>query len=185
VRHGLTAAALLLALAGCGGTQPGGPDRPGRGSPPDGLASGAVSPPDADGTSRTGGEPLPGVDPCALAPGAALARLQLANPRSKVVAGVRACRYRHDGATLADTYTVSVEILPRVGLHDLVGSDMRLMTINGRPAKGGFDTTGACVVSLELTATSRVDTVAVGGEVKGGCRLANDLAVAVEPRLPS
>jgi len=130
-------------------------------------------------------DPLAGVDPCTLVPAAALTRLRLADGASKTLGKARACQWRHEGATLRDSYTVSVEIYSTVGIDDLIADDARSTTVNGRPAKTASESQGACVVSLRLTDSSRVDNTAIGGEKAGACRLASELAAAVEPGLPS
>ncbi|MFC0533679.1 DUF3558 family protein [Phytohabitans kaempferiae] len=177
----LTAAALL-ALAGCGGSAPSAAppattvatrDTPAPLSP----STSAPSPSEAAGQ-------LSDVDPCALLPEPAVARLGLTDATPKTLGQARVCRWRHEGTTLSDSFTVGVEIFERLGLDDLVATDIRATTVGDRPARSFTGPAGGCGMSLGVGTTARVDTTAVGGDEATACRLAAEMARAVEPSLP-
>jgi hypothetical protein len=180
--------AILFATAGCGGSEPVELDRSGGRAKPDGIPSTptpAGTSPSAEASGESAADPLAGVDPCTLVPAAVLTRLHLEDQTSKTLGKARVCRWRYEGATLRDSYTVDVVIFSTVGIDDLIADDPRSTTVNGRPAKSASNSSGACVVSLHVTESSRVDSSVVGGEKAGACRFASELAAAVEPRLPS
>jgi hypothetical protein len=178
-------AALLVVLAGCS-------DRtPGTATPGDDPTEATETTTDTttDTTEPSTSEPETGgladVDPCAVVPQATLTGIGLTGGEAKTVGDARVCRYRFEGATLNDAFTVSVEILETIGLADVVGTNVtQLPKIGTHEATSFIDPAGVCVVSLGVSEKSRVDNAAVGGDQQKACQLAGQLAAAVEPELP-
>ncbi|MFI7676914.1 DUF3558 family protein [Actinophytocola sp. NPDC049390] len=136
----------------------------------------------------TGGEEPSGlddVDPCGLVDQAGLASLGLTGGEEKTLGEARVCRWRHEGATLNESFTVSVELFDSRGLADIVGTNVKqLPKIGGHDATSFIGPTGGCGVSLGVGDSARVDNTAVGGDQQQGCQLAAQLAALVEPKLP-
>jgi hypothetical protein len=156
--------------------------------------SGAPSPggstTDAPGSSESSSEEPPSgggtadLKPCDVLDQAALAALQLTGGEEQELAGARVCRYRHEGATLDETFTVSVELFDNQSLEDLNTPNVTpLPPVGGHEAAQFTDATGTCGVSLAV-GESRVDNTAVGGDQQLGCQFATQLATAVAPKLP-
>ncbi|MET8798026.1 DUF3558 family protein [Nocardia sp. NPDC004568] len=131
------------------------------------------------------GSGLATLRPCELVDGPGLASLGLTDGKEKKIGAATVCRYRHEGPTLTESYTVSVEIFPTRGLDDIVGEDIQpVQMVGGHEAVTFFAPSGGCGVGLGVTETSRVDSTAVGGDEELACRLAADLAALVAPALP-
>lgn len=179
-------AALLVLVTGCSEQTQGNP------TPSDGTVEQTVptepTGPEPSTPSTGGDEPsgLAEVDPCGLVDQAGLASLGLTGGEEKNVGGARVCRWRHDGATLDESFTVSVELFDTNGLADLADTTdvQELPKIGSHEAVSFVDPTGGCGVSLGVGAESRVDNTAVGGDQQQGCQLAAQLAALVEPELP-
>jgi hypothetical protein len=180
-----TVAALLVLLAGCTEQTAGDPAALG---PP---TSADEQPSTGQSTSEqtSGGQPS-GVDvgalkPCDVLDSADLQALQLTGGEERESNGARACRYRHEGATLNDTLTVSVELFDSLGLDDLNTDNIQKMNVGDHEGASWTDPLGACGVSIGVTASSRIDNTAVGGENQQlACQFATQLATAVERKLP-
>jgi len=181
-------AALLLLLAGCaeqtqGNPTPGGTDT----SVDRTITTDPDAPTESSDPPTTGGEPggLADVDPCGLVDQAALGTIGLTGGEEKTLGEARVCRYRHDGPTLDESFTVSVELFDTRGLADIVGTNVQqLPKIGAHDATSFIGPTGSCGVSLGVGESSRVDNTAVGGNQQQGCTLAAQLAALVEPKLP-
>jgi uncharacterized protein DUF3558 len=176
------AAALMVALAGCAdptsGTATPGDDLPAT------STTTATTEPTTSESEPTGGG-LADVDPCALVPQAAATSIGLTGGEPRTVGEARVCRYRHDGATLNESFTVSVEVFSGRGLADIVGTDIQPRADIGTHKVVSFvSPTGNCGVSIGVGDSARVDNTAVGGDQQQGCQLAGKLAAAVEPELP-
>jgi hypothetical protein len=115
-----------------------------------------------------------------------LTALGLTSGEEKDVGSARVCRYRHDGASLAETFTVSIELFDSLGLADLNASDIQqLPKIGSHDAASFVDPSGGCGVSIGVTDKSRVDNAATGGSNQQlACQLATQLATVVERKLP-
>jgi hypothetical protein len=174
-------AAFLVLLAGCAEKTQGNPSAGDQ--PTDQNTSTDESPPSTSESSADGADAL---DPCALLDSADLAALALTEQEAKTVGQAKVCQWRHEGATLDDTFTMALAVYDNVGLADVVGTDVRqLPDIGNHQAATYTGTTGGCGVSLGITDTSRVDSTATGGnDQQQGCQLATQLATAVEPKLP-
>lgn len=177
-----TAAALLLLLAGCAEQTAGNPSA---GSEPTTTTTTTSDDPPTSDSEEPSEAGLADVSPCDLADDAALAAMSLTGGEEKEVGEARVCRFRKDGATINESYTVSIEIFDTQGLADIVASDTKqLPKIGAHDAAQYTGTTGGCAVSLAVSEKSRVDATAVGGEPQQGCVLATQLAATVEPNLP-
>lgn len=190
----LSAVALgLLLLTGCGDDDPAG-DAPPATSPATSEPSAAPSDPEptptgTDGSDGSGGSDgdtgLAALDPCAMVDAAGLASLGLTGGEAKELGEARACRYRVEGATLDESFTVSIELFDTYGAADIVATDVQpLPAVGTHEAVTFTGTTGGCVVSLAVTETSRLDSTAVGGDPALACDHAAALAAAAEPALP-
>jgi hypothetical protein len=171
---------LLVVLAGCSEKTAGDPT---------GLGEQAASTaPSGEPTSASSEAPADGgtadLQPCDVLDQADLSALRLTGGEEKKVGSARVCRYQRDGATLNETFTVSVELFDHQSIGDLNAPDITpLDAIGGHEAKKFTDDTGTCGVSLSV-GRSRVDNTAVGGDQQLGCQLAEQLATTVAPKLP-
>ncbi|TWE14318.1 uncharacterized protein DUF3558 [Prauserella muralis] len=180
----MVAAASVLLLAGCSERIQGSPAVDGAAvsttatvASPSSSTGSPAEPPQVD--SR-----LADVEPCALADPAGLASLGLTGGSAESIGAARVCRYRHEGRTLKETFTVSVEIFETYGITDIVGRDIRpLPKMGSHDAVLFLEPTGGCAVSLAVTETSRIDNTAHGGDQQLACRFATRLAELVEPNL--
>ncbi|MGB3442891.1 MAG: DUF3558 family protein [Actinophytocola sp.] len=180
-------AALLLLLAGCAEQTQGSPTPDGDSTAERTITTDPDAPTDSSEPSTPDDEPggLADVDPCGLVDQAALGSLGLTGGEGKTLGEARVCRYRHDGATLNESFTVSVELFDTRGLSDIVGTSVtQLPKIGAHDAASFIGPAGGCGVSLGVGESSRVDNTAVGGDQQQGCQLAAQLAALVEPKLP-
>lgn len=176
------AATLLALVAGCTQQTTGAPS-----SGAGGTTDSSLAPPTTESSEPTGttGEGLADLKPCEVLDDADLAALELTGGEEKDFGGARVCRYRHDGATLNESFTISVELFDSLGLADLNATDIQeLPNIGDHEAASSVDPTGGCRVSLGVTETSRIDNTAVGGDQEKACQLATQLATLVERKLP-
>lgn len=175
------AAALLVLLAGCTERTSGDPTASGAST--SASEQGTSDEPTSTSTEESGGG-VADLKPCEILDSADLQALQLSGGEERESNGARACRYRHEGATLNDTLTVSVELFGELGLDDLNTNDIQqLPKIGDHDAKSWTDG-GVCGVSLGVTDSSRIDNTAVGGENQQlACQFAMRLATAVERKL--
>ena len=184
----VAAAALLVLVSGCSEQTRGNPTADGD-TTPDRTITTEPDPPTTESSEpSTGGEEPSGlddVDPCGLVDQAGLASLGLTGGEEKTLGEARVCRWRHEGATLDESFTVSVELFDSRGLADIVGTNVKqLPKIGSHDATSFIGPTGSCGVSLGVGADARVDNTAVGGDQQQGCQLAAELAALVEPKLP-
>lgn len=124
------------------------------------------------------------VEPCDLLPASGAAQLGLTEGTATEIGQGRACRWRFEGATLDDSFTVDLVIYDERGIDDVTGTNIVPTTIGGHDAVTFNDATGGCIVSIAVGDASRVDSLATGGNLQRGCELASLLAAAVEPQLP-
>jgi hypothetical protein len=183
------AAALLVLLSGCSEQTGGTPTAGGDGTVDRTITTDPEAPTETGEPSSTGGEEPSGladVDPCGLVDQAGLDSLGLTGGEEKEIGGARVCRWRHDGASLDESFTVSVEVFDSNGLADLAENTdvQQLPKVGGHDAVSFVDAAGVCGVSLGVGEDARVDSTAVGGDQQQGCRLATQLATLVEPKLP-
>lgn len=175
-----TAAALLVLLAGCTEQTSGDPSASGR--PTSGTEPPSQETPT---TTEEGGGEVADLKPCEVLDSGDLQALQLTGGEEKESNGARGCRYRHEGATLNDTLTVSVELFDDLGLDDLNTDNIQPTKVGAHDGASWTDPLGACGVSIGVTDSSRIDNTAVGGQNQQlACQLATQLATAVERKLP-
>lgn len=185
------AAALLVLLSGCSeqtqGTPTAGGDPTGTAGPPS-ITTDPDAPTESSEPSTGGEEPsgLADVDPCGLVDQTGLDSLGLTGGEEKEIGGARVCRYRHDGASIDESFTVSVEVFDSNGIADLAENTdvQQLPKVGAHDAVSFVDAAGVCGVSLGVGEDARVDNTAVGGNQQQGCELAARLAALVEPKLP-
>jgi hypothetical protein len=167
----LSVAAAVFGLAGCAEE-----------------TSGTARPnPTSDPTTTTTEEQAGGltdVEPCDLLPASGATQLGLTEGTESSIGQGRTCRWRFEGTTLDDTFTVDLVLYDERGIDEVVGTNVTPTTIGGHDAVTFNDSTGGCIVSIAVGDTSRVDSLATGGNLQRGCELANQLAAAVEPQLP-
>lgn len=171
-KHLVTAAAtLLVLLSGCS------------------EANNKTGTTEEDTEETTSGKPSPrsvlaDFQPCALVDSATLAALQLTGGEEDKILGARICRWHREGTTVKDLYTVSLGLLDERALSDLNAPQKQPTTIGSHEAVTFVDAAGNCGVGIAVTETSRVETSATGGDQEVACRLSNQLAKAIEPKLP-
>lgn len=183
------AAALLVLLSGCSEQTGGTPTAGGDGTVDRTITTDPEAPTETGEPSSTGGEEPSGladVDPCGLVDQAGLDSLGLTGGEKKEIGGARVCRWRYDGASLNESFTVSVEVFDSNGLADLAENTdvQQLPKVGAHDAASFVDAAGVCGVSLGVGEDARVDSTAVGGDQQQGCQLATRLATLVEPKLP-
>ncbi|MBB4906447.1 DUF3558 domain-containing protein [Actinophytocola algeriensis] len=182
-------AAFLVLLSGCAeqteGTPTGGTTGTNR---PPAITTDPGAPTESDDPPTGGDEPsvLADVDPCGLVDQSGLDSLGLTGGEEKEIGGARVCRWRHDGPSLDQSFTVSVEVFDSNGLADLAENTtvQQLPKVGAHDAVSFVDAAGVCGVSLGVGEDARVDSTAVGGDQQQGCGLAQQLATLVEPKLP-
>lgn len=174
-------ATLLLLVAGCTEQTSGDPSA----GPP--VTGGNESPEEepSPSTEESGGG-VADLDPCGILQSGDLQELGLSDGEEKEVSGVRVCRYRHEGATLDDSLTVSVELFDGIGLDEINADNVqRLPNIGDHEAASFTDPGGGCGISIGITESSRIDNTAEGGTNEQlACQFVTELAAAVERRLP-
>ncbi|GAA3043196.1 Protein of unknown function (DUF3558) [Actinokineospora globicatena] len=125
--------------------------------------------------------------PCELLPDSTHQALGITGqPKPRQVTGVTWCDWRVRKDSAADSYTISVGYYPALGLKDLrTAGPAAPVDLGGRTAVQGLgpDNIG-CIVSIELTASSRVDVMGIGGDPAELCAPALDAAKVVERELP-
>jgi hypothetical protein len=121
------------------------------------------------------------IAPCSLLTTAEAAALQAGPSKEETLNKARACRFNQNGE-----FVMSVAIYDELGLDDLVShGPPKPVTVGKRKALQSFGGIDTCAISLELTKTSRVDTMGTaGGDEERSCDIALRLARLVEPKLP-
>lgn len=175
----LSVAAAVFGLAGCA-EETSGSARPNPTSDP---TTAATEQSETTTTEEQAGG-LADVEPCDLLPASGATQLGLTEGTESSIGQGRTCRWRFEGTTLDDTFTVDLVLYDERGIDEVVGTNITPTTIGGHDAVTFNDSTGGCIVSIAVGDTSRVDSLATGGNLQRGCELANQLASAVEPQLP-
>ncbi|OLR90844.1 hypothetical protein BJP25_30230 [Actinokineospora bangkokensis] len=126
------------------------------------------------------------LDPCELLSSSELSRLGApAQGEAEELAGVRHCDWRVEKSSAAASYTLSVQVLGKVGLADVNGTGKQDIEVGSHKGVRSTRPSGvACVVSIEVAEKARVDVVVTGGEAASRCGPAEEAAGFVEPRLP-
>ena len=175
-----SAAAVVLGLAGCA-EETSGTARPGPTSDSTTTTSEQAEPATTSEEEEGG---LTDVEPCDLLPASGATGLGLTEATANDIGQGRGCRWRFEGTTLDDSFTVDLVLYDERGISEVVGTEIVPTTIGGHEAVRFKDSTGGCIVSIAVGDTSRVDSLATGGNQQRGCELADQLAAAVEPQLP-
>ena len=178
----LSVAAAVFGLAGCS-EETSGSARPNPTSDPTTAAT-EQSEQSETTTTEEQASGLADVEPCDLLPASAATQLGLTEGTESSIGEDRTCRWRFEGTTLEDSFTVDLVLYDGRGVEEVVGTNITPTTIGGHSAVTFNDSTGGCIVSIAVGDTSRVDSLATGGNLQRGCELANQLAAAVEPQLP-
>lgn len=185
-RAAIMTAALVVLLTGCGGDPQDDPTATASTTePPDQTPAETATETPSPEPGFEGDSALAALDPCDLVDPAALASLGLTGGEPETLGQARVCRYRFEGPTLTESFTVSVEFFGTYGLDDIVAESVEApVTIGGHETRRFIDITGGCGVGIGVGDTSRVDASAVGGEQDLACEHATALATLVEPALP-
>lgn len=128
--------------------------------------------------------PLADVKPCDLLTTQGATALKVDAGQERQVGEARTCRWRVEGATLDDSFTLDLGLYDERGIDDVSGTNIQQKTIGSHDAVTFTDATGGCIVSIATGESSRADSLASGGDVQRGCQLAAQLADLVEPQLP-
>ncbi|MDQ3787107.1 MAG: DUF3558 domain-containing protein [Actinomycetota bacterium] len=185
----VAAAALLVLVSGCSEQTEGTPTADGDTTPERTITTDPDAPTTESSEPSSGGEepsPIGDLQPCELIDQAGLSSLGLTGGEEDSVGSARSCRWRHEGATLNESFTVAVELFDDEGFDDLAETtDVKeVPDVGSHKAVSFVDAAGVCGVSLRVGDTARVDNTAVGGDQQQGCQLAAQLAALVEPKLP-
>jgi hypothetical protein len=169
--------ALVIGLAGCSAETPGEPNATSTTSAVGSSTS--TRPP----TSTSQPSPLVSIDPCGLLEPADVAAFG-ANPGQPRGSGIaKACQWLAPGQG-----AFSVNFNPDRSLEQIVVGRGRLtdQVVGTRQGKRLVDDSpGACMVSIPITDTSRVDfSASTRTDTANACEFAMRLATLVEPKLP-
>jgi hypothetical protein len=137
------------------------------------------------GAPTSGTSPLTDRKPCTLLSSSGVTEMGISGPgNEQKVGSARRCQYRITGATIKDSFTVSVGLWDTAGLKDLPGTvtPTPVPTVGKHEAVRIKDT--GCTIVMGVTEKSRVDSAATGGNVDKACELALKLATLIEPELP-
>ncbi len=146
-------------------------------------------PPSTTSSASAAADPLARTDPCTLLPQAVISQNGLHKEGPGIGPAVRYCRWATPG-TLDPQYNIQVGIYDTAGLNDLNRTDFTVSDypVNGRPGALSKDSSGgsACLVSLAVTSTSRVDVdLSVSNASQTiSCAIAEAAAPSVEKNLP-
>lgn len=139
-------------------------------------------------TSAPGGDDtLASLDPCELFTSSARSALGvLGAPQPDETPSAKTCQWSLGTGTAAERFTYGVGIFPKLGV-DKVNSTgpKKEITVGSRRAIESLGGGGAvCAISIEVTATSRVDVQATGRDGASLCPKVLEAAKLVEPELP-
>ncbi|GLW90857.1 DUF3558 domain-containing protein [Actinokineospora globicatena] len=168
----------VLILAGCTSQTPG-------------IATEvSLAPPTTSSRAESGGpstaQPV-SIKPCSLLSAADVAELGITTAgKPNETKGSATCLWRVEKPLAAESYDVGVTYYKQRGVDDLVTEHTREPVQVGKHkgVKALGDTDSGCIIALGITATSRVDVRAIGGDSAGLCGAAMAAAERVETRLP-
>ncbi|OLR90207.1 DUF3558 domain-containing protein [Actinokineospora bangkokensis] len=173
----LLVVSVVAVTAGCSTATPGQPVPQEVGAAPSASGSAPVD--------------LADLDPCGLLTESARAELDAApGKRARDLPSSTGCQWKvNPGAAISESYTVDVAIYPELGTDRITSTGAKTpMSVNSRPAVRFLGAGGSvCVISLEVSATSRVDVSANGAGTNDGallCPRAETAAELIEPELP-
>ncbi|OLR90208.1 hypothetical protein BJP25_04425 [Actinokineospora bangkokensis] len=142
------------------------------------------------GASESAPVDLSDLNPCDLLTGAARSALNAApGKRARDLPSSTGCQWKiNPGAPIAESYTLGIAIYPELGTGRINSTGAKTPTsVNSRPAVQYLGAANSvCVISLEVTAASRVDVTAnrAGSGGSEVCPQAKAAAELVEPELP-
>ncbi|GAA2984227.1 Protein of unknown function (DUF3558) [Actinokineospora diospyrosa] len=168
---------VLIVLGGCTSQTPGSPSEVPGGVP------GATS---TTAPGPSSGRPV-SIAPCSLLSGADAKALGITDGgEADEIKGASSCLWRVEKPLAADSYSIDVTYYERRSVADLVTDHERVPVEVGdhKGVKALGDMDSGCIIALEVTATSRVDVRAIGGDSAGLCGVAMAAAELVEVRLP-
>lgn len=190
------AAAAFLALAACNSGTTGTPTPIGGGGglPTPTSSDSAPTSTDSGGSSsgggNGGGSALSQLNPCNLVSSSVAAQLQLTPNGVDDTGGGPGCDWEREvDANGLNGYSVGVTIRATQGVKDTNNSGATVTTeqIGGHQSRQlKSDVPGDCIVAIGVTDSSRVDvTVNAGTNTDQACQVANQVAQAVAPELPT
>lgn len=177
----VTTLAALVGLVGCSSETPGnavpGDDETGLQVPTE--SGGDTEPPETSESETDSG--ADSLKPCELLSPEDLTALSLGPGEEDAAAGARSCSWQ-----TPEGIVIGADIWDNLGIGDVQSkSAPQPKTVGSRKATQYTGELGACAVAIELTATSRVDVIAVAdGDLAKACQVANDAAKLVERNLP-
>ncbi|MCG8915167.1 DUF3558 domain-containing protein [Actinokineospora sp. PR83] len=136
----------------------------------------------------SGGGSLASLDPCEMLTDSQKSELGVtgqAEPDETTSA--KYCKWRVDAnPAVPGGYQLALAVFPELGLDrvNAVGEKTPVPVGSRRAIQSLRAGGGVCAISIEVTATSRVDVQASGGDGKALCPAALDAAKVVEPELP-
>jgi uncharacterized protein DUF3558 len=173
---------LLALLAGCAESTQGSPSP---GDEPDPTTTAGTSPSETATSEPDGGDGLAAIEPCELLDQSDLGAMQLTGGNEVKLGSARTCDYRREGATLNESFTVSLALWDDQGLDALnAPTKQQLPDIGSHKAVSFVDAAGVCGTAIGVGSSSRVDSSATGGDGQQACQIAEQLATIVERKLP-
>ncbi len=175
---------LLLGLSACSSSVDGGANPSLSGGP----SRSATAP-----TSGTGGDessvpnPLADIDPCSLLSNDELSEYGTFPPGKRDDRGVgRVCEFQKDRDPTEPGRVISVNLREQQSVEDVLeqGYGVQRAESDGR-RYARVPGAGACLIAIEVTATSRADinVIATEGRQKS-CEIADEVGALIEPKLP-
>lgn len=177
--------AAALSLAACSSTTTG-TATTGAGAP---TSTGGAS--SSSGSTRSSDTALAAVQPCGLLSASVLGQLQLASGTNDTASNSPTCDWeRPVDANGQNGYSVGATIRASLGLGDVntPGYSVTSDPVGSHQGKQLRSTTtqGLCIVAIGVSDTSRVDiTVDAATNTDQACQVANQVAQAVAPELPT
>ncbi|MCG8920405.1 DUF3558 domain-containing protein [Actinokineospora sp. PR83] len=141
-------------------------------------------------SSPSGDGSLSSVDPCELPTPSMKTTLGLTTtPESRDSSSSSLCQWQVGDGEIADRYNFGIAVFLKLGVDEVVAvGEKKEVKINSRRGVQSLRAGGSvCAVSIEVTATSRVDVQATGAGSNDGSRLCPRVPAAaelIEPALP-
>ena len=184
----VVASAMVLAgVAGCSQETPGRPVADTTGTSTT-SGSGSSSAPRTTSSGPGGGGSLATLDPCDLLSAESKTALGVTGaPKPEEFPSSKLCQWRvNDNPTVPDGFSLGVAVFPESGIDRVNATGEKVpVTVGARRAVRSSRSGGSvCAISLEVTATSRVDVQASGSGDPALCTVAMEAAEVVEPGLP-
>jgi hypothetical protein len=173
---------LLVLLAGCAESTEGSPSP---GDEPSSTTTTGTTSAETSTSEPAGGDGLAAIKPCEILDQADLGAMQLTGGNEVKLGSARTCDYRREGATLNESFTVSLALWDNQGLDKLnAPTKQPLPDIGSHRAVSFVDAAGVCGTAIGVGDSSRVDSSATGGDEQQACQIAEQLATIVERKLP-